>query len=697
MDQSLGLIYESILINEMEDRVISYIKDHEDKLLPFDNIFGDKLRIVVPHVSSDMIDEIISTIKTVKDFAGFDSATGEVIRKIKLDPKYGQGEEKEQRINLGKAIQSLKISDEKKKKLLDWYAKYKDSISSMDMDFDEGSEYAIILSRAPVDVVRMSDHRNISSCHSSGGSYFNCAVQEAINGGAIAYLVHFDSLKGYLESDDFQEDDLFGDGDRNIRGLEAPLARLRVRRVEGPNGDLALPENRIYGDSNIPDFYSSLRDFIQTKQNLDLDKVHSDLEDAYENRDWAVRGGSYMDNDTAALLNRYFGLSSDAEKRFNYTHAISNSRDDERSEPNHGRITNRLEEEAREIYARYRNRYTYANVWMDIDDDGEEPYISTSASITFNLENFGLSEDFELSVDDDYDFKKMKNSGDGWADFCEGLETAIDRHSSRLTIMGFEATAEKLVVRLDPDEGGYMRESETLDNFMDDVWDVDKSYDEILEMLEGTLEEAGFIVGVSGDEYSRYLEYKTEDDLEWWNHFEIEGDTQKTVKFTLLPTVLIRSKNYVSHPEFERTLSNVLYHVGGYVRLALVKMLKDTYKAPAKSNEEQTTFKSFFESYMGEGSDLLDFALISRIVPNHNFQDLELRSFELMPSSCDNATFEMIDFLDGMYKHVINLYAYVCYTKLEQYYTQEEYLPSVQSYKPSNLEQLRRLYGKYLS
>ena len=53
----------------------------------------------------------------------------------------------------------------------------------------EGAGFHIILSRAPIDVLRMSDFENIQSCHSPGSTYWQCAHDEATEGGPIAYLV----------------------------------------------------------------------------------------------------------------------------------------------------------------------------------------------------------------------------------------------------------------------------------------------------------------------------------------------------------------------------------------------------------------------------------------------------------------------------------------------------------------------------
>ena len=62
----------------------------------------------------------------------------------------------------------------------------------------------IILSRHPLDVLRMSDISNINSCHSEGASHFQCAQAEAKGHGPIAYLVtqeEYDDLMSGMYSD----------------------------------------------------------------------------------------------------------------------------------------------------------------------------------------------------------------------------------------------------------------------------------------------------------------------------------------------------------------------------------------------------------------------------------------------------------------------------------------------------------------
>jgi len=63
----------------------------------------------------------------------------------------------------------------------------------------------VILSRHPIDVLRMSDISNIHSCHSEGSDYFKCAVAEAKGHGPIAYAVTEAELNKLLKPSEERE------------------------------------------------------------------------------------------------------------------------------------------------------------------------------------------------------------------------------------------------------------------------------------------------------------------------------------------------------------------------------------------------------------------------------------------------------------------------------------------------------------
>jgi len=70
---------------------------------------------------------------------------------------------------------------------------------------DKAENMHVILSRHPIDVLRMSDISNIHSCHSEGSEYFHCAIQEAKGHGPIAYAVTEAELNKLLKPSEERE------------------------------------------------------------------------------------------------------------------------------------------------------------------------------------------------------------------------------------------------------------------------------------------------------------------------------------------------------------------------------------------------------------------------------------------------------------------------------------------------------------
>ena len=121
---------------------------------------------------------------------------------------------------------------------------------------DSGVQQVVILSRHPIDVLRMSDFELLHSCHAQGREYFGCAMEESrrtSKGGGIVYMVdkkRFDEL--YPDGKIPQKGEIFADEQRKISNddkFSEPFARLRVRwiRDESKDIDYAVPDNKVYG------------------------------------------------------------------------------------------------------------------------------------------------------------------------------------------------------------------------------------------------------------------------------------------------------------------------------------------------------------------------------------------------------------------------------------------------------------------
>ena len=204
--------------------------------------------------------------------------------------------------------------------------------------------YYIIITRHPIDVLRMSDFDDIYSCHSppshhrqTGESFYKCAVAEAHGHGAVAYAVKGDDLEeayqtmpGYPLDDplelndieDLQEGEIFWDAKRG-EGLIEPLARLRLRQVryyeDRPDDDdgvqLAIPEEKVYGE-RIPGFRETIFDWARENQEEAISGVPVKKGQAFMageklgvDLDYFVKfGGSYEDNKIHILIPHFLGM-----------------------------------------------------------------------------------------------------------------------------------------------------------------------------------------------------------------------------------------------------------------------------------------------------------------------------------------------------------------------------------------------------
>ena len=307
----IGDLYNQRLLLEMKEDVVDHIMyNYDPDDLPFNFLFKDKMRLVIPVYQKSLVLELLKEALTqIKDFDHIDKETGEVVRKIKLDAKYGGGF-KEQRMNLGTAISKLSLPEDTKKRFLNWYALYKNNIK--DALSGKSDQYVAVISRHPIDIVRMSDFGStIESCHSRGREYFYCAVKESIEGGGVAYLVRYSDWMKY--KDTLQDEDFFQDDDRG-EGNVWPLARLRIRRLLGQEHgeEFAIPDYKIYGDYDIPGFKESVRKFLRAKQPVSYQMfLRKNYTDPLKHI-----GGDYKDHSIPTLVDVFFGnkeLTTDKE------------------------------------------------------------------------------------------------------------------------------------------------------------------------------------------------------------------------------------------------------------------------------------------------------------------------------------------------------------------------------------------------
>jgi hypothetical protein len=175
------------------------------------------------------------------------------------------------------------------------------------------STKSIIISRVPIDVLRMSDHAGMHSCHSQPeeytGGYFYCTLAEARNQGAIAYLVKNKDL----ENIDLNAPEIFYDPQRGVKGI-TPLNRVRIRRIvdQDTGIDFMANETRIYGYEKAVGFVETVKNWIaqQTKKVL-YDPSSSDPNERYFVPDIStlqMLGGHYSDSGMNKLTSDFIEI-----------------------------------------------------------------------------------------------------------------------------------------------------------------------------------------------------------------------------------------------------------------------------------------------------------------------------------------------------------------------------------------------------
>jgi len=386
---------ESILreIEEDELRVLEDVLDDLDPAnLPLNDLFSGKMRVVIPFPTTDPSTELGKFAKffetqeyDVEWEKGMVSATREVTRVEDMVASLMGGPEKKKikkfQMKIGKLF--AKIADLKRKQrelarkdsefqknpdykrilqqimlyipnpgiagpagydLEDLATKFgeywkknagyiKKNINEIDSD-----KFSIIITRHPIDVLRMSDFDEITSCHSPASrsnayqSYYKCAVAEARGHGAVAYVVETEELlsatdTGNIDSaeQEIQEGEIFADDKRPFTGDITPLSRTRIRHVRyydtdtpkryDDGQDVGMPEKRIYG-ADIPGLADTVTDWARTTQEEVIQNMPRE-DGKVDLSKFMIFGGSYEDTAGSAgrlkLMQQLLGADVEVE------------------------------------------------------------------------------------------------------------------------------------------------------------------------------------------------------------------------------------------------------------------------------------------------------------------------------------------------------------------------------------------------
>lgn len=182
------------------------------------------------------------------------------------------------------------------------------------------SEMTAVMTRVPIEVVRMSDFSQLKSCHAVGGMYASCATQEAVSsGGAVVYLFNQKYNPRKLKRLETEEREFLKDSDRNVYGSN-PISRIRLRTFKftfNPYSSnprhfiLSIPTPRMFGRS-FSGFYNQIKEYMQEAQKETISELVKLIGDYTQRLNIYLYGGGYYEGSESYHLKDFLGLQDDS-------------------------------------------------------------------------------------------------------------------------------------------------------------------------------------------------------------------------------------------------------------------------------------------------------------------------------------------------------------------------------------------------
>ena len=291
----------------------------------------------------------------------------------------------------------------------EWAIWWRDNAGYVKKNYKElfQDKYAMIASRHPIDILRMSDFDEIYSCHSPPShphhdhSHYRCAVAEAHGHGAVVYVVNKEDLlhatnTSNLDSaeQEIQDGEIFGDERRSGASnfdIE-PVSRVRLRQVKfyqpddalnssiGMGTEIAVPERRVYG-AKMPGIRNRVLSWVNDTYAEDMKNVPM-KDGAVDMGRFIKLGGSYEDNGINSLIAAMLPDGTDIVGRPIQDSETENSLPDDLG----GDPVRALENEISDIEDKWQS--TYANIGMEVrveDDHGGGAYATIDADYIVDI------------------------------------------------------------------------------------------------------------------------------------------------------------------------------------------------------------------------------------------------------------------------------------------------------------------------
>jgi len=339
-----------MIVHSIQNKYIKERGAFEADSLSFGNIFGAAdFRKVIPLGNPALLNitDLLSSGKT-KSGSKY---------KVNIEDSTATKEGDKRLYNAGRVI-----GKELGKEYLDEWSRQADR-----KDF--GSGLSIIISRHPIDIMRMSDHDGIRSCHSPNREYFQCAIEESKNGGAVAYIVSSSDL----ENIDLQAQDIFEDNDRDIRGI-VPFSRMRLNKYSSTESEfgeeILVPVNKSYG-RGISGFYESVKNWAKGNQpRLTVNTIDEHFNNL------ARYGGSYSDYNDGDIFNEFFDTENFKGNAI-YEGEVEGSH-----------LVDIWNEEIQGFWEEETNSLEHTHVWAEAVISDNIVYISSAFNLEFSFEDF---------------------------------------------------------------------------------------------------------------------------------------------------------------------------------------------------------------------------------------------------------------------------------------------------------------------
>ena len=444
------------------------------------------------------------------------------------------------------------------KDLAEWWNKKSTFYRENPEDAGEtDSEYSIVYTRHPIDVMRMSDFDNIESCHSPpsrgrDNSYYKCAVAEAHGHGPVAYVVRNGDLDDLISKYDLQDasyqdlldameendEEFFRDSERGVGDI-TPVSRQRIKKLVNPKLELSLavPSTMTYG-KRFPDLYSNISNFAKEAQAKELKKLEDARDEEYVYVDgklnmagWERFGGSYEDagDNANAAIAQWLDVKTTGLSRWDGT-------TEDNLDVQGG--AEQWQNEVDNIRDRYNRNYQSARITRaDVEDDGAgEYYIDIHAELRLVLsEGDFVTSAFQDSVrkaieylpselrdmgydelEDYVNYTTLNPRSQDWADLLRQID---DQEKTQIVI-----EIPISIENVSPEGGGYAYSPDNFEEIASAIDSLDDKAEQILEIAKGYLKREGVLEGGQLAVLARSLE-----DESWyeWN-YDVDDDYDPT-------------------------------------------------------------------------------------------------------------------------------------------------------------------------